>query len=45
VPQQPQIITVPYDMQGKEREEYIQNSLTLIDPYGKGVKYEVWDEY
>ena len=45
VPQQPQIITVPYDMQGKEREEYIQNSLTLIDPYGKGGKYEVWDEY
>ena len=45
VKQQPQIITVPYDMQGAEREEYIQNSLTLIDPYGKGVKYEVWDEF
>ena len=45
VKQQPQIITVPYDLQGAEREEYIQNSLTLIDPYGKGVKYEVWDEF
>ena len=42
---------------GKERKENVErlraagivdakeNSLTLIDPYGKGVKYEVWDEY
>ena len=45
VPQQPQIITVPYSLKGKEREEYIERSVASIDPFGKGVKYTVWEDY
>ena len=45
VPQQPQIITVPYSLKGKEREEYIERSVASIDPFGKGVKYTIWEDY
>ena len=45
VPQQPQVITVPYSLKGKEREEYIERSVASIDPFGKGVKYTVWEDY
>ena len=45
VPQQPQIITVPYSLKGKEREEHIERSVASIDPFGKGVKYTIWEDY
>ena len=45
VPQQPQIITVPYSLKGKEREEHIERAVASIDPFGKGVKYTIWEDY
>lgn len=42
---QTQFVPIPVYLEGEERKEHVQNSLTLIDPYGKGVKYEVVDEY